>query len=150
METINKLTKYISKELAVKVEKSIKKFSTEYAEANDIIDMPYLIDSFYESKLNEILDALSIKNDVINETNASNAAFLRPEELRPEKYKKLLEKKEISEFKKNNIKSSNAFKCPKCKKSKSKVTQKQIRAGDEPPTTFVECLECGYTFSFNS
>ena len=33
--------------------------------------------------------------------------------------------------------------CSKCKKSKCSVTQKQTRAGDEPPTTYITCLECG-------
>jgi len=60
-----------------------------------------------------------------------------------------LKKKEMEEYKKNDVKSSSAFKCSKCKKSKCSVTQKQTRAGDEPATTFVTCLECGYNFSFN-
>ena len=28
------------------------------------------------------------------------------------------------------------------------VTQKQTRSGDEPATTFVECIECGFMFKF--
>ena len=41
-----------------------------------------------------------------------------PEELNPDNYEKLLKKKEMEEYKKNDIKSSSAFKCSKCKKSK--------------------------------
>ena len=52
-------------------------------------------------------------------------------------------------LKKNDIKSSTAFKCIKCKKKKCTVSQKQVLAGDEPLTTFVTCLECGYSFSFH-
>ena len=49
----------------------------------------------------------------------------------------------MEEYKKNNKVGSNAFTCSKCKKSKCSVTQKQTRAGDEPPTTYITCLECG-------
>ena len=55
----------------------------------------------------------------------------------------------MEEYKKNNKVGSSAFTCTKCKKSKCSVSQKQTRAGDEPPTTFVSCLECGHTFKFN-
>ena len=49
----------------------------------------------------------------------------------------------IEEYKKNNKVGSTAYTCSKCKKKNTLVTQKQTRAGDEPPTIFVECLECG-------
>jgi DNA-directed RNA polymerase subunit M/transcription elongation factor TFIIS len=49
----------------------------------------------------------------------------------------------------NNIKiGSSVFTCSKCKKSKWYVSQKQTRVGDEPPTTFIEYLECLYVFKF--
>jgi transcription elongation factor S-II len=44
---------------------------------------------------------------------------------------------------------STAFECKKCKKKNSEITQKQTRAGDEPPTTFITCLECGNSFKIN-
>ena len=81
--------------------------------------------------------------------DAEKIAFLKPDQLNPDNYEKLLKKKELEEYKKNDVKSSSAFKCSKCKKSKCSVTQKQTRAGDEPATTFVTCLECGHQFSFN-
>ena len=55
----------------------------------------------------------------------------------------------LRNVKKNNKTGSSRFTCAKCKKSKCEVTQKQTRAGDEPPTTFVTCLECGHMFKFN-
>ena len=151
-ESIKSISKYIKKkELAIKVEKGIFDFSKEYAESNDT---PFLLENIYKTKLDEILDALcnnSSNNDFIKtENDAYKLAFLKPDELNPDKYDVLLKKKEVAEYKKNDIKSSSAFKCSKCKKSKCEVTQKQIRAGDEPPTTFVSCLECGHTFSFST
>ena len=146
-ESITNLEKYVSKKLAVEIEKGIDDFSKNYA---DINDTPYLQNEIYKTKLDEILNALSINNTIAtNIEDAYNLAFLQPEELYPNKYDILLKKKEIKEYKKNDIKASTVFKCSKCKKNKCSVSQKQTRAGDEPATTFVTCLECNYTFSFN-
>jgi DNA-directed RNA polymerase subunit M/transcription elongation factor TFIIS len=150
-KSIELLTKYISKELAIIVEKSILNFSQDYAELNET---PFLLESIYDTKVFEITSALSVAKEkkyvlIKNENDAAKITFYKPEELYPEKYEDLLKKKEIEEYKKNNVKSSSAFKCSKCKKNKCQVTQKQIRAGDEPATTFVTCLECGHVFSFN-
>lgn len=150
-ETIVKLSKFLNNDYAIEVEKSINKFTIEYTENND---NQYLLESIYNTKLSELLSALTIASDkkyilIKNNEDACNFAYFKPEILYPEKYERLLKKKEIEEYKKNNVKSSTAFKCSKCKKNKCQVTQKQIRAGDEPATTFVTCLECGYVFSFN-
>lgn len=146
-QTIKTLTKIVKKEYVKLIEKSINNFAVEYAEINDT---PCLLESIYDTKLEEIVNALTKKPDIISsDEDASRIALMKPEELNPDNYEKLLKKKEMEEYKKNDIKSSSAFKCSKCKKSKCSVTQKQTRAGDEPATTFVTCLECGYNFSFN-
>jgi DNA-directed RNA polymerase subunit M/transcription elongation factor TFIIS len=147
LETIKKLNNYVSKKFINLVEKSILDFSNEYASINDT---PFLAESIYDTKLEEIINSLCKLPELIKtEEDAKKIAFLKPEELNPDNYEKLLKKKEIEEYKKNDVKSSSAFKCSKCKKSKCSVTQKQTRAGDEPATTFINCLECGHQFSFN-
>ena len=146
-QTIESLSKITKKEFVKLIEKSINDFAVEYAEINDT---PFLFESIYDTKVEEIINALSKNQDFISSVDdAKRIAFMKPEELNPDNYEKLLKKKEMEEYKKNDIKSSSAFKCSKCKKSKCSVTQKQTRAGDEPATTFVTCLECGYNFSFN-
>jgi DNA-directed RNA polymerase subunit M/transcription elongation factor TFIIS len=145
--TIKLLSKFMSKKLAEIAEKSIYDFSNEYATINDT---PNLMDCIYDTKVSEIITALEINNNLINnEEIAEKIALLKPEELNPEKYEKLLKKIEIEEFKKQDVKSSSAFTCSKCKSNKCSVTQKQTRAGDEPATTYVTCLECKHAFSFN-
>lgn len=145
-ETINKLLQFLKKDFAVKAEKGIYEFSKEYADENET---PSLIEPIYDTKVDEILESLCNNKDIVKTLeDAYKLAFLTPEELNPDKYEKLLKKKEIIEYKKNDIKSSSAFKCSKCKKSKCEVSQKQVLAGDEPITTFVKCLECGHSFSF--
>lgn len=146
-QTIKSLNKITKKEFAKLIEKSINDFAIEYSEINDT---PFLFESIYDTKVEEIINALTKNQDFIScDDDAKRIAFMKPEELNPDNYEKLLKKKEMEEYKKNDIKSSSAFKCSKCKKSKCSVTQKQTRAGDEPATTFVTCLECGYNFSFN-
>lgn len=144
--TIKLLSKFMSKKLAEIAEKSIYDFSVEYATINDT---PSLQECIYDTKLSEIIAALEINSKFVNEEIAERIALLKPEELNPEKYEKLLKKLEIEEFKKQDVKSSTAFTCSKCKSNKCSVTQKQTRAGDEPATTYVTCLECKHAFSFN-
>ena len=143
----NTLSKYVKKEYINFIEEGIEKFTNDYIEINQV---PSLYDCIYDSKLEEIIEALKNNKDLIKtENDAKNIAFFSQEELYPDKYEKIIKLKELEEYKKNDIKSSSAFKCSKCKKSKCSVVQKQTRAGDEPATTFVTCLECGYNFSFN-
>jgi transcription elongation factor S-II len=83
-----------------------------------------------------------------NSIKPSNVAYMKPEELNPEKYENFIKKREMEEHKKLNTVGSSVFTCSKCKKANCSVTQKQTRAGDEPPTTFVKCNECGHTFKY--
>ena len=145
--TIKLFSKIIKKEFAILVEKSIRLFSEKYADENDAY---ILLESIYDTKVDELYSILTINPKLINnDSDALTIASLKPEQLNPENYEKIIKKKEIEEYKKNDIKSSNEFKCSKCKKRKCSVIQKQTRAGDEPATTFVTCLECGHKFSFN-
>jgi transcription elongation factor S-II len=150
---IKQLSKIINDKNAKEVESSIFSFSNEYAETNQT---PYLIQSIYDTKSDEIISLLSNKDSEYlrtaikeNKIELKKIAFMKPEDLNPEKYEHIIKKREMEEYKKNNEVGSTIFTCVKCKKARCKVTQKQVRAGDEPPTTFVECLECDHRFKFN-
>lgn len=150
---ITKLKKNLDENIAKNIEHSIFNFSKEYAITNDT---PYLLDSIYENKSDEIIAQIQNKESKYlvellkkKKIDASKVAFMKPEELNPDKYDTIIKKQQMAEYKKNNTEGSNIFTCSKCKKSKCSVTTKQTRAGDEPPTTFVNCLECGHTFKFN-
>jgi DNA-directed RNA polymerase subunit M/transcription elongation factor TFIIS len=149
---IEKLNKLFKEEISKKIELGIYIFSEEYAILNDTL---YLLDSIYNTKSEEILSLLNNKNlkhlikILQNKTiDPEKLAYMKPEELNPDKYEQIIKKRELEEYKKNNGASSDAFTCSKCKKSRCKIEQKQTRAGDEPPTTFVTCLECNHTFKF--
>jgi DNA-directed RNA polymerase subunit M/transcription elongation factor TFIIS len=149
---IDKLNKLFKENTSKKIETSIYNFSDEFANTNNT---PFLLESIYDTKSDEILSLLNnkeskqlLKSLQNNTVDPERLAYMKPEELNPEKYEQIIKKRELEEFKKNNGASSDAFTCSKCKKSKCKIEQKQTRAGDEPPTTFVTCLECNHTFKF--
>lgn len=141
------------KDISKKVEESIFNFTKEYTEQEGT---PFLFESIYQNKFNEIMKNLDKDSD--NKTLLDNLkkgvikpeqlAFLKPEELDPDKYESIIKKKELEEYKKNNKSTTNIFKCSKCKSRKSIVHQQQTRAGDEPMTTYVTCQECGHVFKF--
>jgi len=141
------------KKLIDDIEYSIYKFSKEYAEFNNT---PYLIISIYENKSSEILDEILNQNSkyllnaLLNKTiNPKKIAYLKPEELNPDKYEKIIHKRELEEYKKNNKVGSSVFKCKKCKKTNCTIVEKQTRAADEPPTQFITCNECDYVYRIN-
>jgi len=148
-KNINKLSEVLDEKYSKKIEESIYNFSKEYTEDNET---PFLLESVYSDKFNEIFNLLinqksvylidAIKTDKID---SSKIAMMRPDELNPDKYEKINKKKEIEEHKKSNQATSSVFKCPKCKERKSVITQKQTRSADEPATLYIECKSCGYT-----
>ena len=75
-------------------------------------------------------------------------AFFSPHELFPNKWKKLIDRKNLIEYKKENIATTDIFECYKCNKRKCSVYQLQTRSADEPMTTFVNCQVCGNKWSF--
>ena len=140
-----------NEKLTKEIELGIYNFSQEYVKNNNI---EFLLQSIYDSKMNEIIELLKHSDYIITaitnkKIKPSELAFLKPDELVPEKYEDHKKNKEMQEFKKNSKAYSTTYTCVKCKKSRTNVTTKQTRSGDEPPTTFVSCLECGYTFKMN-
>lgn len=89
----------------------------------------------------EILD--QIKSEAIQ---AHTVAFMTHQEMRPDKWKELIEektKKDKNKFENNVEASTDTFTCRKCKQNKCTYYTQQVRSADEPSTIFVNCLTCG-------
>jgi transcription elongation factor S-II len=149
---IKKITAKLDSKIANEIEKGINNWTNKYVEENQVT---FLADSIYQSKADEIINNLEEKHNKTlikmiksGQIEPATIAELKPEELNPDKFEKIIKKKEIEEIRKKNKTTSDVFKCPKCKARKSEVTEKQTRAGDEPMTTFVTCLECGHVVQF--
>ena len=139
-----------NKNKANEIQLSVENFSITYAEENCT---PFLLDDIYDTKIKEIIITLENNSDLVtnildNNIDATKIAQLRPHELNPEKYEKIIKKKENEDYAKNNQATTDLYKCAKCKKRKTVVFEKQTRSGDEPATIYVECKECGNQWHF--
>jgi len=112
--------------------------------------------NIYISKLKTIYfnlnPKLTIKNNYLlknvknNNINEYNLAFMNHQELFPEKWEELINKKKKREKSATSIDLSLAtdeFKCFKCFERVCTYYQQQTRSADEPMTIFINCLKCG-------
>lgn len=84
-----------------------------------------------------------IKN---NELLSEDVGNLTHQQMCPEGWKDLIDKKierDNNTFNADIKGASKAFKCGRCKKRETTYYQLQTRSADEPMTTFVTCLNCG-------
>ena len=73
-------------------------------------------------------------------------AYMTPEEMHPDKWKRVLDmktQKEQSIFQKPES-MTDQFKCSKCKKRECVYQEVQLRSCDEPVSLFITCLNCGH------
>ena len=145
---IKKISKIVKPKIAQQIEESIYLFSVAYTEESEMI---FLLDSIYSDKFNEIYNLLLnnkskflINALELKKIDPTKIAYMKPDELNPDKYEKIIKKKEIEDFKKKNVPTSSAYKCSKCGEKKITITERQTRAADEPTTVYMECNACGY------
>lgn len=153
--SINVLRNFIDCEDKCEViEKSIFDYSNEYVKKNSI---PSMVDLIYKNKFDDIIvniDKSKLNNNyllgaiICDAIDLKKIAFLSPQLLFPEKWKKIIDRRNLIEDKKKNMATTNIFKCRKCHKRKCSVYQMQTRSADEPMTTFVNCLMCGASWKF--
>ena len=154
-----KLNKIIRrKKLSLNLEKGIFNYSIQTARLRNIVrkwDNKAFV-MIYVDKFKGLLLNLNAKSTIKNkellkrlkngEFKAHELAFMTHQELYPEKWKYLIDKK-IKRDKSEGVVDLSAatdeFFCFKCKKRKCSYYQMQTRSADEPMTTFVTCLLCG-------
>ena len=154
-----KLNKIIRrKKLSLNLEKGIFNYTIQTARLRNVVrkwDNKAFV-MIYVDKFKGILLNLNAKSTVKNkellkrlkkgEFKAHELAFMTHQELYPEKWKYLIDKKikrEESEGVVDLSAATDEFYCFKCKKRKCSYYQMQTRSADEPMTTFVTCLLCG-------
>jgi transcription elongation factor S-II len=154
-----KLYKIIKrKKLSLNLEKGIFNYTIQTARLRNVVrkwDNKAFV-MIYVDKFKSILLNLNPKSTIKNkellkrlknkEFKAHELAFMTHQELYPEKWKYLIDKK-IKRDKSEGVVDLSAatdeFFCFKCKKRKCSYYQMQTRSADEPMTTFVTCLLCG-------
>jgi transcription elongation factor S-II len=140
------------KTIAINMEKGIYNYAIKEANSKKIIkkwDNPYfailyidrLRSIYFNIKNPELLQQIKNK-DITPQT----VAFMTHQELNPEHWKELIDKKikrDANKFTMNIQASTDMFTCKKCRSKKCTYYELQTRSADEPATIFVTCLDCG-------
>ncbi len=80
------------------------------------------------------------------EITVEQLATMSHQELRPDRWTELIERKRIrdaSKYNRNVGSSTDMFTCKKCQSKNCTYCEVQTRSADEPATIFVSCLDCG-------
>lgn len=102
---------------------------------------------FVEIYLNKMRTILyNITHEMIHSMKEPHkCAFMTHQELNPEKWREMIQKKEKRDdhlFNHKLAATTTDFTCFKCKKNNCTYYQLQTRSADEPMTTFVTCVNC--------
>lgn len=150
-----------NKKKSIKIEKGIYDYTVMKAKEksininwlNELFTLIYItkIKSIYFNlkENNTVNNKYLIKKIKNNEIDEYNIAFMTHQELFPDNWKELIEKKLKKEKSETTIDLSLAtdqFKCYKCFERVCTFYQQQTRSADEPMTTFINCLKCGNTW----
>jgi DNA-directed RNA polymerase subunit M/transcription elongation factor TFIIS len=154
-DVVKKIDKHIKNMVtSTEIESGIFEYAVTYVHINNLDE--FLVYSVYIDKTNDIIDNIDNKNIIKNnylkknimnkKLNPKHIAFLRPEEIFPDNWEFYIRKNNLRKYKEENLAATDNYTCKKCKESRCKVTQLQLRSADEPMTNIVECLVCGFTF----
>jgi transcription elongation factor S-II len=139
--------------ICINLEKAIYNYAIKEANARKIIkkwENPYF-SQLYLDRLRSIYINLKQNTNLLeqiknNEITPQSLAFMTHQELNPEHWHKLIEKKmkrDASKFADNAQASTDMFTCKKCRSKRCTYYELQTRSADEPATIFVTCLDCG-------
>jgi len=138
--------------LPTNLEKGIYNFAIKEANSRKIIkkwDNPYFV-QLYVDRLRSIyvnLKNVELLEQVKNkEIVPQTLAFMTHQEMNPEHWRDLIErktKKDANKFNVNIQASTDMFTCRKCRSKRCTYMELQTRSADEPATIFITCLDCG-------
>lgn len=151
--TMEKMIKYLDESKSLELIRSIWEFAQHYVKNKKISNSEFSIIVFEDaiSNFEKLFEQDVSENTLLDKINsgevlAQDIIHMKPHELNPEKYHEIMKRNALIQEKKNNIKTTDAFTCFKCKQSKCTISQVQTRSADEPMTVFVTCQNCGFIF----
>lgn len=130
------------------LEKACKKFTLQYARKKkiDLLWSNPLFQDTYAHKIQSVIFNLKQRPaELLERFHVKDIPFLSSEELNPDLWNPIIEKKKIQEMHMGQkpLAMTNEFKCGKCKKRECIYDQRQVRSCDEPMTLFITCVNCG-------
>ena len=145
------LADYLPPLMAIELEQYIYKFSIEYLNSYNI-NSEY-IKKIYNTKIHDIVYNLNPRHsptllvDILNKkVPLQNIPYAQFNILNPQLWDSIIKKKDFSQYKKDNMATSDAYECKKCKQRKCRVFLLQTRSADEPMTVLVQCDNCNCSF----
>jgi len=125
---------------SIKIEAGIFEFTIIYTYTKNYVMT--LMPSIYNDKVYDILCNLDPKDPIDNKTllkdiesnkiNPQIIAFLRPQDIHPERWQTIINKMNLKEEKKKNMATTDLYQCYKCKERKCSMIELQLRGLDEP------------------
>ena len=85
------------------------------------------------------------------EYDVNKIAYMLPTQIFPEHWKTMLDRKASNDnylYCKQLAPITHKYTCGKCKNKNCSEYEVQIRSSDEPMSTLVECVDCGYRWQF--
>ena len=138
---------------SLNIERGIFNYSIEEADNKNVVkkwDNPFFVRIYLDrlfSVYTNLKNTPELQNQVTNHNiRAHTVAFMTHQEMRPEKWSRLIAAKIIrdkNKYETNIEASTDSFTCRKCRSNKCTYYQMQTRSADEPMTTFVSCIDCG-------
>lgn len=149
--TISKLATLLKDiDTAFKIEAGVFEFTLVYCTTKNYIAK--LMPAVYNDKIYELSQNLNPNNFVQNKTlidaigdgkiNPQMIAFLKPQDLHPQRWESLIKKTNLREEKRKNMAVTDLYQCWKCKEKRCTVIEIQTRSSDEPMTKFITCTNC--------
>jgi transcription elongation factor S-II len=151
-------------ELSTNIEESIYNYTLQQSKIKGIeenmenkyfkrIYVNKLITLFNNLDKNSYIKNISFLDRITEEDfDIENIAFLSPQEINKEHWKKYLDRQTANDeylFSRKTGIRTNEYKCGRCKEKDCTYYQLQVRSSDEPMTTFINCLNCGNRWAFN-
>ena len=136
---------------ATNLEKGIHNWALKEADNRKIVkkwDNPYFI-QLYIDHLRSIF--INLKNEHLvaqvdnGEIKSHTIAFMTHQEMKPEKWEKLIAAKSLrdkNKYEQTVEAMTDTFTCRKCKSKKCSYYFMQCKSSDEPMTCFISCLNC--------
>ena len=85
------------------------------------------------------------KIDNISRYRVESLPYLSSRIIEPKRWEKEISRKQRNIERTQNITTMEIL-CSKCKGTRGSMKMQQTASGDEPMTSFITCLDCGFTF----
>lgn len=143
---------YDGETISANIEKSVFNYTIKESTTKNIVKKwgnEYFV-QLYIDKLRSVYINLKKKNDFMNsiikgDIPAKEVAFMSHQEINPERWRDIVDKKVIRDESKLNcgVKSNTSlYTCKRCKSKNCTFYEAQTRSADEASTIFVSCLDC--------